>query len=65
MLYAVSRPPSLTIVLTASMTCADGSMTSTSGMTSCFHGIETAQPRMPSARTPLIAPTMSSVVKAL
>jgi hypothetical protein len=62
---AVRRPSSLTIVLTAWMARADGSTSSTSAMTSSLKGIETEQPRMPSARTPPIAATMSVVVNAL
>ncbi|MDQ1137297.1 hypothetical protein QE410_002096 [Microbacterium sp. SORGH_AS 1204] len=44
---------------------ADASMRSTSGITASLNGIDTEQPRIPSARTPPIAAAMSVVVKAL
>ena len=55
----------LTMVFTASMAAADASSSSTSAMTSCFHGIETAQPRIRSPRTPAMASAMSDVVNDL
>ena len=58
-------PPSLTMVLTESMAFADGSITSTRAMTSSLYGIDTAQPRIPSPRTPAIAWARSVGAKAL
>ena len=65
MFDAVRTPSSLTIVLTESIAVADGSIESTSGITASLNGIDTEHPRMPSARTPRMAPSMSVVVKAL
>ena len=65
MFEAVSRPSSLTIVLTEPMAVAESSTTSTSGITASLKGIDTEQPRMPRARTPPIAAAMSVVVNAL
>ncbi len=65
MFDAVSRPSSLTIVLTDSMTRAEGSISSTSAITSNLNGIDTEHPRIPRARTPPIAPAISVVVNAL
>jgi hypothetical protein len=62
---AVSRPSSLTMVLTDPITAAESSTSSTSGITASLNGIDTEQPRMPSARTPAMAPSMSVVVNAL
>ena len=62
---AVRHPSSLTIVFTASMARAESSTSSTRAITSRLNGMDTEQPRMPSARTPPIAATMSVVVKAL
>ncbi len=53
------------MVFTESMAAADCVISSTSAMTSFFHGIETAQPRIPSARTPPMAAAMSVVENAL
>ena len=65
MLDARRYPSSLTMVLTEWMARADGSTSSTSAMTSSLNGIDTEQPRMPSARTPPMAAAMSVVVNAL
>jgi hypothetical protein len=53
------------MVFTELMARADCSTSSTSAMTSSLNGIDTEQPRMPSARTPPMAATMSVVVNAL
>ena len=53
------------MVLTDSIAAAEGSSSSTSAMTSCFQGIDTAQPRMPRPRTPAIASTMPEAANAL
>jgi len=53
------------MVLTESIALADAVSSSTSGITASLNGIDTEQPRMPSARTPPIAPSMSPVVNAL
>ena len=55
----------MTIVLTEPIARAESSTTSTSGITASLKGIDTEQPRMPSARTPPIAAAMSVVVNAL
>ena len=47
------------------MACAEGEISSKNGMQLSLKGIETAQPRMPSARMPLTALSISVVVKAL
>ena len=65
MFEAVSSPPSFTIVLTDPIAAAECSMWSTRGITASLKGIDTEQPRMPSARTPAIAPAISVVVNAL
>ena len=64
MFDAVRCPSSLTMVLTALIARAESSTLSTSAITSCLKGIDTEQPRMPSARTPPIAAAMSVVVNA-
>jgi len=53
------------MVLTESIAAADGSSPSSIGMQASLNGIEMAQPRMPSARMPTIAPARSWVLKAL
>ena len=65
MFDAVSTPSSFTIVLTDSIAAADPSTTSTRGITASLNGIDTEHPRIPSARMPRTAPSMSSVVNAL
>ncbi len=65
MLYAVSTPASFTIVLTESIAVAEGSIRSTSAITSSLYGMEIAQPRMPSPRTPAMAWARSVGAKAL
>jgi hypothetical protein len=52
-------------VLTDRIASADGSSSSTSGMQASLNGIDTPQPRMPSARIPAIAAGRSVVVNAL
>ena len=47
--------PSLTTVLTAAMSAAESTTASSIGMIADWKGIDTEQPRMPSARTPPIA----------
>ena len=61
----VSRPSSFTIVFTDSITLAEGSSSSTSGITSDLKGIEMPAQRICNPRMPATAATMSSVVKAL
>ena len=53
------------MVLTDSIAVADAVSASTSGITASLNGIDTEQPRMPSARTPPMAASMSPVVNAL
>ena len=55
----------LTIVFTESMARADGSSSSTNGITASLNGIEMPAPRMPSPRMPATAAAMSGVVNAL
>jgi hypothetical protein len=62
---AIRRPSSLTMVLTDWIAAAEGVISSTRGMQASLKGMETAQPRTPSARTPPIAAGRSVVVKAL
>jgi len=64
-LYALRWPSVLTMVFTEPMAAADGSSSSTRGMAASLNGMETALPRMPSARMPVMAPGRSWVVKAL
>lgn len=65
MLWATNRPSSLTMVLTDCSRAAEGLSSSNSGMQASLNGMDTAQPRMPSARTPPMAAGRSVVVKAL
>lgn len=55
----------LTIVFTEVIASAEASRESTRSITASLNGIDTPQPRMPSARIPRTAPGRSSVVQAL
>ena len=55
----------LTIVFTEAIAVAESSIESTRGITSSLNGIETPQPRIPSALIPATAEGRSEVVNAL
>jgi len=63
-LYALRKPSSFTIVFTDWIAVAEASSSSTRAITSSLNGMDTEHPRMPSARTPPMAPARSVVVNA-